>query len=161
MSLTAQFQQALQQPATPAAWPARIEVQDAGQRLTCELTALDGIGCAFRSLVLQTTGLAGADLPRLQRVAAELARRINYLLEPIGPIECDAHGCTVQLRSLPPQRDEQGITYYELLLRGGGTITLQRWQQQRGQPRQAIDAEVTRAVLVRLAGDFAAVASVE
>ncbi len=159
MSLTAQFQQALQQAATPAAWPARIDVQDADQRLTCELTALDGIGCAFRCLLLQTTRLAGADLARLQRVAGELARRVNYLLEPIGPIECDAQGCTVQLRSLPPQRDEQGVTYYELLVRSGGTISLQRWQQQRGQPRQPIDAEVTRAVLVRLAGDFAAGAS--
>ena len=86
-----------------------------------------------------------------------LAAKLTYLMEPISPIEIDAHGCLVQLRSNPPQRDDDGRSYYELLVRRGGEITLARYRKENGDARRPIAATVTREVLVRLVGDFCAV----
>jgi hypothetical protein len=60
----------------------------------------------------------------------------------------------MQLRSNPPQRDDDGRTYYELLVRRGGEISLCRYRNENGAGRQAIPATVTCEVLLRLVGDF-------
>ena len=104
---------------------------------------------------MESPKLAQADLADLQKRSAELSARLTYLLEPIAPIESDGESCSVQMRSNPPHRDDDGTRYYELLMRRGGSISLRRWQSQPGQCRQQIPAELTREVIVRLAGDFA------
>jgi hypothetical protein len=81
------------------------------------------------------------------------------LLEPISPIETDAHGCVVQLRSNPPQKEADRTSYYELLVSRDGWLSLARYSRASGQKREVIPAQVTREVLLRLVGDFAAVAS--
>ena len=58
---------------------------------------------------------------------------------------------------VPPQRDDDGRSYYELLVRRGGEIALARYRKENGAARQLIAATVTREVLLRLAGDFCAV----
>jgi hypothetical protein len=78
-------------------------------------------------------------------------------MEPISPIEIDADACVVQLRSNPPQRDDDGRSYYELLVRRGGDIALTRFRKENGDARRPITATVTREVLLRLVGDFCAV----
>ncbi len=75
-------------------------------------------------------------------------------MEPICPIEIDADACVVQLRSNPPQRDDDGRSYYELLVRRGGEIALTRYRKENGGARRPISANVTREVLLRLVGDF-------
>jgi hypothetical protein len=62
----------------------------------------------------------------------------------------------VQLRSNPPQRDDDGRTYYELLVRRGGEIALTRYRKENGAARRPIAATVTREVLLRLVADFSA-----
>ena len=93
----------------------------------------------------------------LERIGNDLASRVTYLMEPIRPIEIDADACVVQMRSTPPQKDDDGRSYYELLVRRGGEIALTRYRKEPGTPRQQIPATVTREVLLRLAGDFSAV----
>ena len=51
-------------------------------------------------------------------------------MEPIRPIELDADACVVQLRSNPPQQDDDGRSYYELLVRRGGEIALARYRKE-------------------------------
>jgi len=129
-----------------------------GQEVRCELTALDSMACAFQSLLLHSSALAGRSAEQLKGVAEKLSARLTYLLEPISPIEIDAQGCLVQMRSNPPQKGEDGTTYYELLVARSGELSLRRFNAaQRGQ-RTAIAAQVTREVLLRLVGDFSAVA---
>ena len=62
--------------------------------------------------------------------------------------------CVVQLRSNPPQHDDDGRSYYELLVRRGGEIALTRYRKENGNARQQITATVTREVLLRLGGRF-------
>jgi hypothetical protein len=101
--------------------------------------------------------LAAADAPHLERIGKALAERVTYLMEPIAPIEVDAAACVVQLRSNPPQRDDDGRSYYELMVRCGGEIALVRYRKENGDARRQIPATLTREVLSRLVGDFCAV----
>jgi hypothetical protein len=133
-----------------------VECDDAGCALRCRLTALDTLGCAFQSFEVQSDALSSASMDRLRQVAEALSRRLTYLLEPISPIEVDAEQCVVQLRSNPPQKDENGTSYYELLVAAGGRLSLCRFNKAAGNPRHAIPAQVTREVFLRLVADFAA-----
>jgi hypothetical protein len=71
-------------------------------------------------------------------------------------VEADADRCSIQLRSNPPQKGDDGTSYYELMVRRGGHITLSRYSKKLGQLRQIVPAHVTREVLGRLADDFVA-----
>lgn len=128
---------------------------DAG-RMEADLLAVDGIGCSFQTLGLSTPKLANASLAELKAISDGLIGRLTYLLEPIGIIEADADRCSVQLRSNPPKKGEEETSYYELMVRRGGDITLSRYGKKAGQLRQIIPAHVTREVLARLADDFVA-----
>src|SRR5687767_97577 len=99
---------------------------DAG-RVEADLVAVDAIGCSFQTLGLSTEKLAGAKLDELKAISEALTGKLTYLLEPIGLVEADADRCSVQLRSNPPQKGDDGTSYYELLVRRGGDITLSRY----------------------------------
>ncbi|QDU95502.1 hypothetical protein [Lignipirellula cremea] len=120
--------------------------------LTGEMTAVDTLACAFLRFALETSRLHTATIDELKTVSESLSQRLTYLLEPISAIEIDAAGCTVQMRSTPPQKEENGPTYYELTVHRDG-LSLCRYQKGSG-PRQRIPAQVTREVLARLASDF-------
>lgn len=135
-----------------------LAAEHAGQRFFCELTALDTLGCAFERFELRSDALANAGIDRLRAVSQNLSARLTYLLEPISPIEVDGEQCVVQMRSNPPQRDERSTSYYELLVRKGGELSLRRWKKEPGDARQPLAAQVTREVLLRLAGDFSSAA---
>jgi len=123
--------------------------------IVCELTAVDTLACEFFDFMLQTDQLEGSDMEQIKSVSESLSQRLTYLLEPISPIEIDAEGCLVQMRSTPPQRDERGPTYYELTVRRS-YLRLCRYHKAKGQARQQIPIQVTREVLARLASDFVA-----
>jgi hypothetical protein len=155
MSVRQQLQQALA--ALPAGGQEQLlSVQAGDRRITCQIEALDSLGCAFTRLAVEAPALAAASIDELKAVSEKLAARLNYLLEPIGPVEVDGLACQVQLRSKPPQKDDEGVSYYELLVRRG-EISLRRFKAGNGGPRQAIAAHVTREVLLRLADDLAEV----
>lgn len=159
MSLRQQLAQALAAQPTPLPAPATLQVNHEVDNLTVELTALDTIACAFRRLELQTERIKDAAAETLKNISQDISNRVTYLLEPIGPIEIDSQGATVQLRSLPPRKDEDGTVYYEMLVRGAGSIELRRWKNAPGAAsRTPLDAEVTREVLLRLTDDFVAAA---
>jgi hypothetical protein len=152
MTIRNEFQRQLQQTAGPG--PATIKVAAGDVRAICEVEELDRFGVSCRELRVDSGVLANATMPQLQDLSTRLAGRLTYLLEPVSPIESDGETCTVQMRSNPPQRDDDGTRYYELLVRRGGGISLRRWHAPRGQSRQPVAAELTREVLVRLVGDF-------
>ena len=137
--------------------PALLTVDADHGRLTSELIAIGKIGCAFTHLTLATDTLAGAEVDDLKRLGERISQRLNYLMEPIAALELDAEGFTLQMRSQPPQRDEDGYSYYEVAVRRGGQIRLSRYRKPPGQPRATIPAEVTREVFARLAADLDAV----
>jgi hypothetical protein len=133
-----------------------LQADVAGGRIEADLLAVDAIGCSFQTLGYTTSQLADASLEDLKQISTELTAKLTYLLEPIGLVEADADRCSIQLRSNPPQKGEDGTSYYELLVRRGGDISLSRYQKKPGQMREIVPAQVTREVLARLADDFVA-----
>jgi hypothetical protein len=136
---------------------AAIAVAHGQRNLTCDIVERNSLAVVFNQLRLATAELAGATAVDLERIGKDLASRVTYLMEPIRPIEIDSDACVVQMRSAPPQKDDDGRSYYELLVRRGGEIALARYRKEPGTPRQQIPATVTREVLLRLVGDFSAV----
>jgi hypothetical protein len=135
-----------------------LQVDCEAGRVEADLVAVDAIGCSFQTLGLSTSKLAGASIEELKAISDALTSRLTYLLEPIGLVEADADRCSIQLRSNPPQKGEDETSYYELMVRRGGDITLSRYSKKTGQLRQIVPAHVTREVLSRLADDFIAAA---
>jgi hypothetical protein len=132
-----------------------VSVSDGRRTVRCEAACCERFGVTADELALETTELAAATPAQLQAAARDLSSRINYLLEPVAPIEIDAAGCTVQMRSNPPQKDDNGWRYYELLLQRGGFVGLARYEKPPGQPRTRIAAALTHDVIGRLIDDFA------
>jgi hypothetical protein len=136
---------------------ATVAIDEPPRHLTCDITERNSLAVSFNDLRLTTAELASAAPADLERIGKFLAERLTYLMEPIAPIELDAEACIVQLRSNPPQRDDDGRSYYELIVARGGHIALKRYRKDNGNARQPIVATVTREVLLRLVGDFCAV----
>jgi len=122
--------------------------------LRCEVDQCDPMAAAVYELVLETNELAHVEIAKLQQASQSLSDRVNYLLEPIAPIETDVDRCVVQMRSSPPQQNDTGRFYYELLLRRGGSIALVRYEKQPGAVRTQVAATLTHEVLGRLIEDF-------
>jgi len=137
--------------------PATLAVNDSPRQLSCDVVERNSLAVSFNQLRLATDELASADAAELERIGKALATRLTYLMEPIAPVEIDAAACVVQLRSNPPQRDDDGRSYYELLVRRGGEIALTRFRKENGGIRRPIATTVTREVLLRLVGDFCTV----
>jgi hypothetical protein len=159
MSLKEQLQQALAAMPLFASGDESLHASEGSLRLVCRLVELDRLGCSFTRLSLHSDRVAAMSTDALKAVAGQLSSKLTYLLEPISPIETDAHGCVVQLRSNPPQKESEVTSYYELLVSRTGELSLSRYSRAAGQTREVIPAHVTREVLLRLAADFAGAAS--
>jgi len=151
MTLRKKVQEKLDQLTT---MPATLVVDADVGHFEADIDQLEQLGCTFLRFQLSSDHLAGASRDRLQKLGDDLSARLNYLMEPIAPLEFDQEGFTLQLRSDPPARDDDGSTYYEILARRDGVLSLHRYRKPPGQPRQAIAAQVTREVFLRLVGDF-------
>ena len=158
-NLKTQAQSALEQVGTHADIPYRLECETKGQRLQAEIVALDTLACAFQFLGVELNALAAAPVTTLKQVAEQLSRRLTYLLEPITAVEIDADQCAIQLRSNPPQKDDNGASYYELLVKKGGLVSLSRYKKEPREARRLIPAQVTREVFLRLVDDFSKAAA--
>lgn len=155
MTLQAQLEQELKNLGSGGAKV--LSFAEEPRQLTCDIAERSALAVSFNSLRLATSQLAGVSVTELERISKSLAERLTYLMEPISPIETDAQSCTVQLRSNPPQLDDDGRTYFELLVRCGGELSLCRFHKESGNTRRQVPATVTHEVLLRLVGDFAAV----
>ena len=131
-----------------------ISLSEGQRTVRCEVDRSEPLAVTLTELSLQTPELANVTLAQLEAASRDLTAHVNYLLEPIAPIETDSEGCTVQMRSNPPQKDDNGYRYYELLLRRGGSASLRRYEKQAGQPRLPVPAVLTHEVVGRLIDDF-------
>lgn len=134
--------------------PAAVHAAVGQIQIDCELLAVESIACAFAQLEISNEAWRSASLDQVKRIAEGLAGRLNYLLEPIRTIEADVDSCTVQMRSLPPRKADDGTrTYYELQATSG-KLTLCRYVKEPDRARRTILVQVTREVFRQLVTDF-------
>ncbi|MEN0110758.1 MAG: hypothetical protein AAF805_08545 [Planctomycetota bacterium] len=141
--------------AIDAAAPGGVATADEGaDRVRVGVAACDTLSVAITELRLSTPRLAEADADRVRAVADRLTERVTYLLEALTPVEVDRDLAVVQMRSVQPTASAEGPSYYELLVKTGGSLSLRRYRKPRGALREPIDATLTREVLARLVSDF-------
>ena len=133
----------------------RLDIGDG--KLEATLSQIDQLACAFEHFSYKVDKLANATIDQLKDIANALSKKLSYLLESISPIEIDHDACVVQMRSNPPQKDDDGTRYYELVV-ARGELALCRYTRPTGQTPSVVAAHVTREVFERLAEDFVAAA---
>lgn len=108
----------------------------------------------------------GAELPEpgdmrafLSAAAAEVARRLSFLEEPLAVWELDGGERVAQLRSSPPQREGQELLYWEVTLSAGPQASARavryRWAPGMAE-RELVAYPATFALLGRMADALAA-----
>src|SRR5262249_49058236 len=129
-----------------------------GPTVEVDFTAVDSLGCAFRELRLSAEELKDVPFDALKVWADELCRKVTYLLEHIGPLELDAEGQTVLIRSTPPTRQPEQTTFYEMLIKAPGTLNLRRYiRGVQADDRQPFFMQTTHEMVVRLVSVIVAV----
>lgn len=141
--------------------PHTVTVSDAGVTLSVDLLAVELVGVACEELRLDVPALSAATLQTLKTWGEGLCQRITYLLETLGPLEYDAQGNELLIRSTPPDTSSApGQTkYYEVLLsaQGSGKFSLRRYQSDRSTgSRTAVPLRITHEQLAKLVNDLSA-----
>jgi hypothetical protein len=134
--------------------PQPLTVKTPRGKLVVDVAAQGTIGLSFRRLTYSSPSLQSLSMSDLQEACCQLAERLTYLLEPIRVIESDAGLQAVQMRSDPPGKEEDSVSYFELLAQRCGQFQLIRYRKTSRQPRENIASDVTFQVLERLAHDF-------
>lgn len=132
-----------------------------GVRFAVEIQDADKYGFLVRRLDAQTVppvSEPSAVKPLLLRQAAEIEKRLTYLLEHFRLVELDELKTAAQMRSHAPYRQDGAVHYYEILLTAGTSLSFCRWNNSgvRGQ-RELEPTYITKEALARLANDFAGV----
>ncbi|WP_010582917.1 hypothetical protein [Schlesneria paludicola] len=141
--------------------PKTVAVSDtSGTSLAIDVIAVESLGVSCEELRLEIASLGAATLDTLKKWANDLCRRVTYLLENLGPLEIDAQGNQILIRSTPPDKSAGGTTkYYEVMLSslGAGRFSLRRFRYDTtsGQ-RVAVPLQLTHEQLAKLVNDLVA-----
>jgi hypothetical protein len=135
------------------------EAQEPSVAITLE--AYDRYSVTLRQLEVNYDSLApgeSRDEAFLQRCIEQVVRRLTYLEEPLALLELDAAQKLAQLRSHPPYRDGQRLTYWEVLIwatsQPRARLTRYHWQAD-SHDRKQMAYPATFATLGRIAQDLA------
>jgi hypothetical protein len=94
----------------------------------------------------------------LLQQAAEIERRIFYLLESFRLVEMDEVNGIAQVRSVTPHQKNGERLYYEILLEQGNRLTFMRYQKNaHGETRHNVPSHLSEEMLERLADDLTAI----
>lgn len=130
---------------------------DGGPTVEVDFTAVESLGCAFRELRVAAAELRDGPFDTLKTWADQICQKINYLLEPLRPLEIDAQSQVVLVRSAPPEKNGEQTSFYELQIASTGALSLRRYVCfGRDAQRESSDIRITHEVLVKLVSDLIA-----
>jgi hypothetical protein len=103
----------------------QLLLQDGDQSVQLELFDYDRYSVTLHMLAVGTPVPATtADAQSVLRTyAAEVAREMSYLEEPLAVWELESREQVAQLRSFPPLREDEAISYWEVTLMAGTDST--------------------------------------
>lgn len=136
-----------------------LMVGAAGQTATLEFFDYDRYSAALRAIQLGGAAPTEGDAyTYLSARAAEVARRLSYLEEPLAVWELDGGEGRAELRSLPPLREGEEVSYWEVALwagaRPGARIARYRWAPGQAE-REVIAYPATFALTARIIDSLA------
>jgi hypothetical protein len=136
-----------------------VTTLDGPSQATLELFDHDRYSVTLRALNVQSgTPFVGDVHTYLSARAAVIARQLSYLEEPLAVWELDGSERVAQLRSSPPQREGDEVSYWEVTLsageQSGARIVRYRWAQGMSE-REVVAYPATFALVGRLADSLA------
>ena len=139
--------------------PKTVTVSDgSGVSIGVDLLSVETLGISCEELRLDIPTLNVNTIDTLKNWANDLCRRVTYLLENLGPLEFDAHGNQVLIRSTQVDKSAPGTTkYYEVMLsaHGAGRFSLRRYRNDNsGNAREAVPLQLTHELLSKLVNDL-------
>lgn len=137
-----------------------MAAEDDAQRGSLEFFDHDRYSVALRALAIGGGAPAPDDARAfLSAHAAEIARSMSYLEEPLAVWELDDSERLAQLRSSPPLREGDEVSYWEVTLQAGpepgARLTRYRWRPGLGE-REIVAYPATFALVARMADSLAA-----
>lgn len=157
MTIGKQVVEQLRQIASGAAAPSDgtpLVVTDQAYHAQVSFSDRDRYSLALHELALGSDAPAPADTHAyLSAAAAAVARRLSFLEEPLAVWELDGGECSAQLRSSPPLREGDDISYWEVVLTAGAQTsaraTRYRWTPDMTE-REVIAYPATFALIGRM-----------
>jgi hypothetical protein len=136
-----------------------LVVVDMPLRATLAFADQDRYSVALRELTIGVGSTAPADARGyLSATAAEVARRLSFLEEPLAVWELDGGERTAQLRSSPPLHEGEAVAYWEVTLWAGDEPGARavRYHWSPGMPeREVLVYPATFAMIARMADGLA------
>jgi hypothetical protein len=145
----------------------RIVALEGPLQASLELFDYDRYSVTLRELTIGTGGAAPNDARAyMSAAAAEVARHLSFLEEPLAVWELDGGERLAQLRSSPPRREGDEVSYWEVTLWAPSTSSGQggdqpgaravRYRWAPGMPeREAVAYPATFALVARMADSLA------
>ena len=134
-------------------------VLDTPLRAKLEFSDHDRYSLTLRELMVGVGSAAPSDARAyLSAAAAEVARRLSFLEEPLAVWELDGGERMAQLRSSPPQREGDTVAYWEVTLWAGAEPGARavRYQWSPGMAEHEVLAyPATFALIARMADGLA------
>lgn len=131
-----------------------VEVSADGVRARARVVGSGPYGCDLESLSVEREPRGDADRgARTAAVTEAIARRLDYLSEPLEPLEIDASSGRGQLRT---RRDRvRHHEYYEVEVAGGDRVDLRRYRYERSSgERHLVSENHGHGVIRRLVDDL-------
>ena len=130
------------------------ETMQAPEAKLCSLLRREGAQIQLGKVEAARNAVQRLSFERLRTKAELLADQVDYLGERLEIVDHDRRGMFIQLRSLPPMKDENGIQFNEINL-GRDSVTLQRIAfTRKDEVKQQVAMTLSQGTLDRLLSDL-------
>jgi hypothetical protein len=148
MRLTEHISEQLQK--APVDQASLIQVSDGELRVEVKLADWNRLGC-----LLDTLNLEKSHCGKLNLHPSQIVARVTYLGERLETTEIEGEAGRAILRSNPPRRDGDVVSFFEVVLNQGKDVSLVRYKYdpEVGE-RVQVPVPLSRDTLDRLMGDL-------
>lgn len=119
----------------------------------CALRRTEG-GLELADLTLERIAAKKQTFAKLRARAEDLSRQLTYLDERLEIVDHDRRGMYIQLRSLPPYKDEAQIRFNEISIGRDKVVVKRIAFSRRDEVKQQVPLSLSEAALERLLSDL-------
>ncbi|OQA37950.1 MAG: hypothetical protein BWY56_00501 [Acidobacteria bacterium ADurb.Bin340] len=116
-----------------------------------------GAALELEHLVVERTSSRKQSFAKLRSKAEDLTRQVDYLLERLEIVDHDRRGMYIQLRSLPPYKDDTQIQFNEISIARDRVLVKRIAFYRKDEVKQQVPLQLTEEQFQRLLGDIRSV----
>ena len=113
-----------------------------------------GAALELEHLVVERTSSRKQSFAKLRSKAEDLTRQVDYLLERLEIVDHDRRGMYIQLRSLPPYKDDTQIQFNEISIARDKVVLKRIAFYRKDEVKRQVPLDMTEDELSRLLVDI-------